>query len=56
MLDFDMDATWLVFFALFGMMSLTMVVAAIIAKLLDKALNRWDSYQHAKAIAKMYRH
>lgn len=55
MLDFDMPMTLVVFFALFGMMSLTMVVAAIIAKLLDKALNRWDSYQHAKAIARMFR-
>lgn len=56
MLNFDMPMTWLVFFTLFGMMSLTVIVAAIAAKLLGMALNRWDSYQHAKAIAAMFRH
>lgn len=56
MLNFDLPMTWLVFFALFGMMSLTVIVAAIAAKLLDKALSRWESRQHAKAIAGMFRH
>ena len=56
MLDFDMPMTWLVFFSLFGMMSLTVIVAAIIAKLLDGLLGYWDRHQYAKDIAKMYRH
>lgn len=56
MLNFDLPMTWLVFFALFGMMSLTICVAALFAKLLDKALNRWESHQHAKAIAGLFRH
>lgn len=55
MLDFDMPMTAVVFFTLFGMMSLTVIVAAIIAKALDRALDHWDRYQYAKTIAKLYR-
>ncbi len=56
MLDFNIDMTWIVFFALFGMMSLTICVAALIAKALDGLLDRWDRHQYAKTIARMYRH
>lgn len=55
MLNFDMPMTALVFFALFGMMSLTVIVAAIAAKALDRAIDYWDRHQYAKTIAKMYR-
>jgi hypothetical protein len=55
MLDFNLDMTWLVFFALFGMMSLTICVAALIAKTLDRILEIWDRYQYAKDIAGLYR-
>ena len=56
MLDFDMPMTAVVFFTLFGMMSLTICVAALIAKALDRLLDRWDRRQYAKTIARMYRH
>ena len=55
MLDFDMPMTAVVFFSLFGMMSLTVIVAAIAAKLLDGMLQYWDRRQYAKTIARMYR-
>ena len=55
-MDLNIDMTWLVFLALFGAMSLTVIVAAIIAKALDKLLGYWDQRQYVKTIAKMYRH
>lgn len=56
MLDFDMPMTAVVFFTLFGMMSLTICVAALIAKALDGLLDLWDRRQYVKTIARMYRH
>lgn len=56
MLNFDMPMTAVVFFALFGMMSLTVIVAAIIAKVADRLLDLWDRRQYVKTIARMYRH
>lgn len=55
MLDFDMPMTLVVFFTLFGMMSLTVIVAAITAKALDSVIEYWMQRQYAKTIAKLYR-
>lgn len=54
--DLEMPMTLLVFFTLFGMMSLTMIVAAIIAKALHIGFGIYDRRQYVKDIAGMFRH
>jgi hypothetical protein len=56
MIDTNIPMTAVVLLALFGAMSLTICVAALIAKALDHAFDRWDRHQYSKSIAKMYRY
>ena len=55
MLDFNLDMTWLVFFALSGMMAWTMVAATAVVQALRKVYGMLDRYQYAKDIAGLYR-
>jgi len=55
MTDFNIDMTYVVFFALFGMASLTILVAAGIVKAITKAYDIWDRYQYVKHTAGLYR-
>lgn len=55
MLGNIIDLTIIFYFAAFGALSFVVSIIALFAKGVDVAVDRWQSRQHSKAIAKLYK-